>query len=167
MPAKKQITFDDDDDTNEEEILEQEVETEEEEDVDEKVKNDDEQGVDEETEEEIVEESSDEEVSDVEVTDEEGLLRLWRELSPPQSEDSVVQNWYGAIYEHKKKSYLYVGKAIRRFFFDVDGPVTAIELDCLKPKLGTGTVLESYGSTQECEKRDIGEFPSTTLLLDL
>ena len=44
-----------------------------------------------------------------------------------------------------KKSYLYVGKATRRFLEDPTGPVTGLELDCLRPHV-SGTVLESIPS---------------------
>ena len=81
---------------------------------------------------------------------------LWEKLSPPVSEESVVQKWYGIIYNGKKKGHLYVGKATRRFLDDVDGPVSGFEFDCLKPHIGTGTVLTSIPDHLE---RDIGIFP--------
>lgn len=88
--------------------------------------------------------------------DDEGALKgLWKKLSPPVSEESVVQQWYGIIYNGKKKGHLYVGKATRRFLHDVDGPVSGIEFDCLKPHIGTGTVLSSIPDHLE---RDISIF---------
>ena len=59
----------------------------------------------------------------------EELRQLWKKLSPPVPEESVVQQWYGAMYHGKKKSHLYVRKAIRRFLEDVDGPVQGMGLD--------------------------------------
>ena len=69
--------------------------------------------------------------------------------SPPTPEDEVTKGWYGAIYREKKKSYLYVGKATRRFLLDKDGLANALELDCLKPHVGNGTVLQSYDKSTE------------------
>ena len=75
--------------------------------------------------------------------DEEELKQLWKKLSPPLPEESLVEKWYGATYHGKKKSHLYVGKAIRRFLEDANGPVQGMELDCLSPHVGTGTILVS------------------------
>ena len=44
----------------------------------------------------------------------------------------------------EKKSYLYVGKATRRFLLDKDGLANARELDFSKPRVGNETVLQSY-----------------------
>ena len=107
----------------------------------------------EETDEEIVEEDTDEEIDLL--GDEAYLIALWKKLSPPEKEDDITNKWYGAIYEHKNKCHLYVGKAIRRFLYDEKGPVSSIELDCLKPRVGTGTVLESYDNA----RHDIDRFP--------
>ena len=88
----------------------------------------------------MLEEKSDEDQEEAENNDERELTQqLWTKLSPPVPEESVVQRWYGAIYHGKKKSHLYVGKAIRRFLDDADGPVSGIELDCLKPHIGKGS----------------------------
>ena len=38
---------------------------------------------------------------------------------------------------------LYIGKVENRFLLDVDGPATEIQLNCLKPHVGSGTILES------------------------
>ena len=96
--------------------------------------------IEEETEEEIIE--SEEEVSSVEKSDEERLKDLWESLSPPISESEVTQKWYGVVYEQQKKNYLYVGKALRRFLVDADGPVTSIQIECLKQHVGTEPILE-------------------------
>ena len=105
----------------------------------------------EETEEEIIEEDSEEEEND---DDEEALKNVWQKLSPPNTEESILQQWYCGIYKDNRKEYLYVGKSTKRFLDDVDGPVSGIELDCLKLKVGSGTVLESYGEGNP----DIGIF---------
>ena len=50
--------------------------------------------------------------------------------------------WYAVIFKGKNKPMLYVGKVKKRFLEDKDGPVTDIMLLCLKPKVGSGTILE-------------------------
>ena len=42
---------------------------------------------------------------------------------------------------------------LRRFLYDKDGPVSSIELDCLKPRIGSG-MLEEYAN----DKKDIDHF---------
>ena len=93
--------------------------------------------------------------------DETALKELWKSLSPPASEESIAQKWYGVIYDGKKKSHLYVGKATRRFLDDVDGPVEGIEFDCLKPHVGTGTILLSV---PEHLQRDVDIFPLRNII---
>ena len=51
----------------------------------------------------------------------------------------------------EKNSYSYVGKATRRFLLDKDGLANALELDCLKPRVGNGTVLQSYDKSTDCD----------------
>ena len=46
----------------------------------------------------------------------------------------------------EKSQQIYIGKVTKRFLADVDGPATGIELDCLKPHFGSGTVLEGIPS---------------------
>ena len=107
-------------------------------------------GVEEEPEEEVMEESREDEAGDTE-----DLKILWKGLCPPTREEDIIQKWFGAVYIQNKKQYLCVGKATKRFLDDEDGAITGIELDCLKPHVGTETELESYtGSTS----RDIGLF---------
>ena len=62
--------------------------------------------------------------------------------------------WYHIPRE--KKSYLYVGKTTRRFLLDKDGLANALELDCLKPRVGNGRVLQSYEKSAE---RDLFIYP--------
>ena len=62
----------------------------------------------------------------------------------------------------EKKSSLYVGKGTRRFLLDKDGLANALELDCLKPRVGNGTVLQSYDKSTE---RDLFIYPFITSLL--
>ena len=105
------------------------------------------------TDEEIVEEESDEDDEEV------ALKELWKTLSPPTKEEDIVQHWYGAIFSSKKKDYLYVGKAIRRYLDDENGPVSGIELDCLNPHVGSDTILELYR-----DRHDIDIFPAFNII---
>ena len=107
--------------------------------------------IEEETEEEVMEESSEDEGGDTE-----DLKKLWKGLCPPTREEEILQKWFGAVYVKNSKQYLYVGKATKRFLDDEDGAITGIELDCLKPHVGTGTELESYAGGSS---RDIDVFP--------
>ena len=43
---------------------------------------------------------------------------------------------------------LYIGKAVRRFLHDENGPVESILIRCLKLKVGSGTVLEDAPAHQ-------------------
>ena len=110
--------------------------------------------IEEETEEEIVEEDDDEEEEDNEVVGDvesggsedvqSDLVIFWKSLNAPNAEENIVQKWYGCVYYDLKKSpHLYVGKALRRFLVDVDGPVSGLEIECLKPHVGIGIILES------------------------
>ena len=95
-------------------------------------------------------ESSDEDESEEEEqsidenkNEERRLLSFWKTLDPPITEESIVNKWYGCIFTNKKKSHLYVGKAIRRFLVDEDGQASALEIDCLRPHVGSDTFLDS------------------------
>ena len=74
------------------------------------------------------------------------LLNAWRSMNVPVPEGNVVDKWYAAIYKdtNKNKSYLYIGKAKKRFLHDAKGPISGILLDCLKPHVGSSNVLETY-----------------------
>lgn len=100
--------------------------------------------------------SENDDESQKEMTAEESLLDLWKSLSPPAEESDVIQKWYGCIYETKGKSRLYVGKAIRRFLIECNGPISAMEIECLKPHVGLDSILESV---PEHLGRDIEVFP--------
>ena len=93
-------------------------------------------------EEKIIEDNNNDDPGDL-------LKKVWKRISPPTPEDEVTKGWYSAIYQEKKKSYLYVGKATRRFLLDKDGLANALELDCLKSRVGNGTALQSYDKSTE------------------
>ena len=84
------------------------------------------------------------------------MIEFWKSLNSPKSEEDIIQKWYGCIYNARKKNHLYVGKAVRRFMDDVNGPVTALEIESLKPHVGSGNILESIPEHLE---RDIDVFP--------
>ena len=83
--------------------------------------------------------SSDEEIQNAAT---EKLQRTWSSLNPPVQEREVVGKWYAGIYEGKKGKKLCIGRLARRFLEDKDGEVDGIEMRCLKPKVGLGTVME-------------------------
>ena len=94
--------------------------------------------------------------SEVEEDEEEVLLALWKSLSPPVPEEEVVQKWYAVIFSDKKKSYLYIGKALNRFLVDEGGPIKSLIVDCcLKPPVGSTDVLDFLPENQP---KDISEF---------
>ena len=74
------------------------------------------------------------------------LHDVWKGVSPPLKEEDIVNQWFAVIYWHKKKQSLFIGKAKRRFLQDVNGPTAAIEVECLKAHVGSGTVLQSTPS---------------------
>ena len=66
----------------------------------------------------------------------------WLGLSTPVEKSSIMGKWYARIYEMKKYSKLFVGRQLTRFLDEENGKDEAIEMRCLKPKVGTGTILE-------------------------
>ena len=77
-----------------------------------------------------------------EVDQAEKLRAVWKSLSPPTKEEQVTGSWYAFIYHGKKGRMLYIGQVLKRFLAEENGPVTALEVRCLKPKVGSGTKLE-------------------------
>ena len=77
------------------------------------------------------------------------LQSLWKSISPPTKEEDILQQWYGCIYQEynktkgSKKQAVFVAKATRRFLSDENGKAYALEMESLKPKIGSGTILES------------------------
>ena len=86
------------------------------------------------------------------------LKCTWEEISPPVKEDNLLNRFFGAIYyadKGRKKPLLYIGKLLRRFLKDENGPTDSLQLDCLKPGLGKTTILEEI---PEHFPRDIYDF---------
>ena len=70
------------------------------------------------------------------------LQATWNFLKPPTAEDEIEGKWFGVMYGTKRSLLLLVGKVLKRFLEDENGPVESLEIRCLKPKTGSGTVLE-------------------------
>jgi hypothetical protein len=70
------------------------------------------------------------------------MKETWRFLSPPNAESTIIKKWYAVCYQGKRSETLFVAKASRRFLKDKDGPVDSILMKCLKPKIGSGNILE-------------------------
>ena len=59
------------------------------------------------------------------------------------------------MYHESKKIYFFIGKIVRRYLKDEDGPAVQLELDCLKwPVSSTATILEE----NPAHLRDYGIF---------
>ena len=65
------------------------------------------------------------------------MQNCWKGLSPPIAEEDIVNKWYGCIYMTKRGPDLCIGKVTQRFLNDEGELITALEIDCLKQKLGT------------------------------
>lgn len=84
----------------------------------------------------------------------EKLVQIWKDLSPPNTQSEAVQRWYGAIYVNKGKPALCIGKALKRFLTDENGCVESLQLDCWKPRVGTGCAAgNSESFTERCRHR--------------
>ena len=55
---------------------------------------------------------------------------------------------------------LYIGKVEKRWLYDEGGPVTHINFHCLKPKSGSGTVLEET-------PKHLGKYSDKIPLIDM
>ena len=86
------------------------------------------------------------------------LGECWKGLSPPISETEIVGKWYACIFKAKKKTYLYIGRATRRFLNDEGGLITALEIDCLEQKLGVTDNVLKQG------QQDIGIFAARDVI---
>lgn len=74
------------------------------------------------------------------------MKSTWKRLSPPNTEASLIGKWFGVCYKGKKSETLYISKFVFRFLYDMDGDVTNVVMRSLKPKFGSGTVLEDTPS---------------------
>ena len=74
------------------------------------------------------------------------LKETWKSLSPPINETDIIGKWYGLSWTTKRSNTLFVGKLVRRFLVDENGPVDSVIMRCLKPKVGSGIILEDTPS---------------------
>ena len=82
------------------------------------------------------------------------MEECWRRLSLPTMEKELIDKWYACIFLHNKSASLYIGRMKKRFLNDEGGMVLALELDCLKRKLGiTDNIL------REAKRKDVDVFP--------
>ena len=70
------------------------------------------------------------------------LQNTWDSLNPPNNEEDLVGKWYGVAFKTKRCHMLFIGKILKRFLKDEEGPVETLEIRCLKNKIGSGTILE-------------------------
>ena len=74
------------------------------------------------------------------------MKRTWAYLSPPNEEKNLIGKWFAVCYKGKKSESLYISKVVLRFLIDKDGPVECLLMKSLKPKVGSGTILEDTPS---------------------
>ena len=80
--------------------------------------------------------------------------KMWKQLNPPPSEDIIKGKWYACIFKGKCQN-LFIGRVLQR------GYTAAIEVDCLKQKLGTANDILRENPI---EKKDIGTAPVTDVI---
>ena len=61
----------------------------------------------------------------------------------PACKSDVLNKWFACVYKIKIKPHLFIGKSIERFLHYENGPIAALSIDCLKPPIGSGNILES------------------------
>ena len=88
-------------------------------------------------------------IFDEELDDEEMLKNFW-------AISDVLNKWYACAYQIKNKLQLFIVKSIERFLHYENVQLAALSIDCLKPPVGSGNILESIPSHLPC---DIGVFP--------
>ena len=74
------------------------------------------------------------------------LNQLWNELNLPTPESDIVGKWYAACWKSTKtkKEGVFIGKVKKRFLDEAEGRAISLELDFLKPRVGSGTTLDEY-----------------------
>ena len=56
--------------------------------------------------------------------------------------ENLVGKWFAVCFAGKRGESLFIAKLVSRFLMDEDGPVDCLIMQSLKPKVGSGTVLE-------------------------
>ena len=72
--------------------------------------------------------------------------------------------WFAHVYQIKNEPCFFIGKSIERFLHGEDGPIAALSIDCLKPPIGSGNILEFIPSHLHC---DIGVLPFQNIFCGL
>ena len=72
------------------------------------------------------------------------LKDFWTSVSPPVKKEEMLGKSFVAVYNTGSENVMCVGRAMKRFLEEKDGPVNNIQLNCLKPRVGSSLVLEAY-----------------------
>jgi len=72
----------------------------------------------------------------------ESMKKVWAYLSLPNKEGNLIGKWFAVCYKGKRNETLYISKVIACFLQDENGPVDKLIMRSLKPKFGSGTILE-------------------------
>ena len=91
------------------------------------------------------------------------MEKTWKQLNPPISENEIKGKWYTCIFRGNCQD-LFSGRALQRFLADSieeGGYTAAMEVDCLKQKLGTADDILGENTF---EKKDIGIVPVTDII---
>ena len=70
------------------------------------------------------------------------LRSVWRSLKPLMKDKYIIGKRYAVFFQSKRNKGLFIGKVLLRFLLDENGGVVSLEIRCLKPKVGHGTILE-------------------------
>ena len=74
------------------------------------------------------------------------LRKVWNEINLPVAEDAIKSKFFAAVYypdqSKKRKPKLFVGRVLKRFLRDENGPTESLELDCLSLAVGSPEALE-------------------------
>ena len=70
------------------------------------------------------------------------LLETWSYLAQPAKESDITGKWFVGIYQAKRTKRLCIGELIKWFLDNENGIMYAIKMECLKPKVGLGTIME-------------------------
>ena len=109
-----------------------------------------------ENEDEVDEDDDDSEDSNSDNEEELSPEQCWIAINPPVLENEIVGKWFGCIFNSRKCSNLFVGRALNRFLYDEGGYTVALRLDCLQLKFGvTDCIFKEHNQSQQ----DIETFP--------
>ena len=62
------------------------------------------------------------------------------------AKESVLGKWYAVVYSLKLAGQLFFGKIVKHFLVDENHTVETLEVCCLKPKVGSGTLVDDSPS---------------------